>query len=106
MLDAGPWLECVVWHDGERWRAAIDSSDLYAPGDGRGLLADFVPMTDFDVERQYATLRWVPSDMAGLQQSRAVASTTCMPISSSLQCQLCWQHAQCRPCCMVSCCKV
>lgn len=59
MLDAGPWLECVVWHDGERWRAAIDSSDLYAPGDGRGLLADFTPMTDFDVERQYATLRWV-----------------------------------------------
>ena len=47
----------MVWHDGERWRAAIDSSDLYAPGDGRGLLADFAPMTDFDVERQYATLR-------------------------------------------------
>lgn len=54
---AGPWLECVVWHDGEHWRAAVDSSDLYAPSDGRGLLADFTPLTDFDVERQYATLR-------------------------------------------------
>ena len=49
-----------MWHDGERWRAAIDSSDLYAPGDGRGLLADFAPLTNFDAERQYATLRRVP----------------------------------------------
>jgi hypothetical protein len=77
MLDAGPWLECVVWHDGDCWRAAIDSSDLYAPGDGRGLLADFAPMTDFDVERQYATLRWGLSEMAVLHQSRAVASIIC-----------------------------
>ena len=71
MLDAGPWLECVVWHDGERWRAAIDSSDLHAPGDGRGLLADFMPMTDFDVERQYATLRWIPSIWLRSSQRRA-----------------------------------
>jgi hypothetical protein len=73
-----------VWHDGERWRAAIDSSDLYAPGDGRGLLADFVPMTDFDVERQYATLRWVPSDVAVLHPSRALAPTIC--VSSRAHC--------------------
>jgi len=48
----------VVWHDGQHWRAAIDSSDMYMPGDGRGLLADFSPMTDFKTERQYATFRW------------------------------------------------
>ncbi len=47
-----------MWHDGQHWRAAIDSSDMYMSGDGRGLLADFSPMTDFKTERQYATFRW------------------------------------------------
>lgn len=61
--DAGPWLECVVWHDGEHWRAAVDSSDMYAPDDGRGLLADFTPLTDFKTERQYATFRCAESEM-------------------------------------------
>ena len=46
-----------MWHDVEHWRAAIDSSDMYGPGDGRGALADFTPLTDFKTERQYATFR-------------------------------------------------
>lgn len=43
-------LDCVVWHDGERWRAALDTSDMYEPGSGKGLLADFAPMTNFKVQ--------------------------------------------------------
>ena len=27
--DLGPMLMCVVWHNGEDWTAAIDSSELY-----------------------------------------------------------------------------
>jgi hypothetical protein len=91
----------VAWHDGDTWRVALDTSDLYsnysaaarapdtastaaaaaaAGGDGgtgavaaaqqdqpqtsgasadvaqhRGLLADFTPLADFALERQYAT---------------------------------------------------
>lgn len=25
-------LDCVVWHDGEAWQAALDTSDMYEPG--------------------------------------------------------------------------
>lgn len=49
---AGPLLECVVWHDGEVWRAALDTSDLYEPESGEGALADCPPLTNFRVERQ------------------------------------------------------
>lgn len=42
-------LECVVWNDGDVWRAAIDTSDMYAPDSGSGLLADFEPLTNFKV---------------------------------------------------------
>lgn len=42
-------LDCVVWHNGEQWHAALDTSDMYAPGAGKGLLADFAPMTNFKV---------------------------------------------------------
>lgn len=41
-----------MWHDGEAWRAALDTSDLYEAGSGKGLLADFAPMTNFRAERQ------------------------------------------------------
>ena len=42
-------LSCVVWHDGEVWRAALDTSDMYEPDSGKGLLADFEPLTNFRV---------------------------------------------------------
>jgi tripeptidyl-peptidase-2 len=42
----------VVWHDGEAWRAAIDTSDLFEPGSGKGMLADFTPLTNYKAERQ------------------------------------------------------
>eukprot|EP00892_Ulva_mutabilis_P003276 jgi/Ulvmu1/131/UM001_0135.1 len=53
--DAGPQLHCVVWHDGDAWRAAIDTHELHAPDSQEGLLADFTPMTNFRAARQYAT---------------------------------------------------
>ncbi len=42
-------LSCVVWHDGEHWRAALDTSDMHEPDSGKGLLADFEPLTNFRV---------------------------------------------------------
>ncbi len=46
-------LDCVVWNDGETWRAALDTSEMYEPGSGKGALADFMPMTNFRAEREY-----------------------------------------------------
>ena len=40
---AGPVYDCVSFHDGERWRAVVDS-------DADGDLADELVLTDFDVE--------------------------------------------------------
>ncbi|KAL0038695.1 hypothetical protein WJX79_003623 [Trebouxia sp. C0005] len=53
--DAGPLLQCVVWHDGSHWRAAIDTSDMYEQGRDKGRLADFKPLTNYKTERQYGT---------------------------------------------------
>ena len=46
-------LDCVVWHDGAQWRAALDTSELHSPGSGAGALADFTPLTNFRTERQH-----------------------------------------------------
>ena len=51
----GPLLQCVVWHDGTHWRAAVDTSDMHEPGSGKGLLADFKPLTNYKAERQFGT---------------------------------------------------
>ncbi|MEL6497332.1 MAG: S8 family serine peptidase [Planctomycetota bacterium] len=46
--DAGPMYDCVVWHDGEHWRAAVDT-------DEDGDLAEELAMTNFRTERQFGT---------------------------------------------------
>ncbi|KAG2491863.1 hypothetical protein HYH03_009817 [Edaphochlamys debaryana] len=53
--DPGPLLDCVVWHDGGVWRAALDTAELHPPGSGKGLLADFQPLANYAIERQYGT---------------------------------------------------
>lgn len=57
--DTGPVLDAVVWHDGMHWRAALDTQDLKGDwesvGDQSGKLADFQPMTNYRIERQYGT---------------------------------------------------
>ncbi len=50
---AGPMLDCVVWNDGKVWRAALDTSEMYEAGSGAGALADFKPLTNFCLEREY-----------------------------------------------------
>ncbi|KAK4492767.1 hypothetical protein RD792_000087 [Penstemon davidsonii] len=50
--DKGPIIDAVVWHDGEVWRAALDTQSLEdEPGCGK--LADFVPLTNYRIERKY-----------------------------------------------------
>jgi tripeptidyl-peptidase-2 len=46
--DPGPVYDCVVFHDGKVWRAAIDT-------DEDGDLTDEKLLTDYRAERQYAT---------------------------------------------------
>ncbi|MCA9163621.1 MAG: S8 family serine peptidase, partial [Planctomycetales bacterium] len=46
--DPGPLLDCVAFHDGARWRAAIDT-------DEDGDLRDEKLLTNFRAERQYGT---------------------------------------------------
>ena len=50
---AGPMLDCVVWHDGGCWRAALDTSELHEPGSELGALAGFTPLTNYRAERQH-----------------------------------------------------
>ncbi|GLT35948.1 hypothetical protein SLA2020_103570 [Shorea laevis] len=50
--DKGPVIDAVVWHDGEVWRVALDTQSLEdEPGCGK--LADFVPLTNYRIERKY-----------------------------------------------------
>ena len=50
----GPIIDCVVWHDGNHWRAALDTSEIES-FEPKVAFADFIPMTNFKLERQYAT---------------------------------------------------
>ncbi len=47
-VDVGFVVDCVVFHDGDRWQAAIDSS-------GTGDMSCIDPMTDFRHAQQYRT---------------------------------------------------
>ncbi|CAA0825515.1 Tripeptidyl-peptidase 2 [Striga hermonthica] len=53
-LLAGPVIEAVVWHDGEVWRAALDTMSL-EDDSGCGKLAEFVPLTNYRIERMYGS---------------------------------------------------
>eukprot|EP00887_Chlorella_sp_A99_P002396 scaffold10.g2396.t1 len=53
--DLGPLVDCVVWHDGAEWLAALGTTDLHPPGSGRGELAAFEPMASFRARRQWGT---------------------------------------------------
>ncbi|MEO1584790.1 MAG: S8 family serine peptidase [Planctomycetota bacterium] len=46
--DVGPVFDCLVWHDGEHWRAAIDT-------DEDGDLAEELALTNFRTEREFGT---------------------------------------------------
>ena len=48
-------MHCVVWHDGAKFMAALDTSDMFEPGSGRGALADFEPLTDYRDCRRHGT---------------------------------------------------
>ncbi|KAK2367082.1 tripeptidyl-peptidase [Trifolium repens] len=50
--DKGPVVDAVAWHDGEVWRAALDTQSLEDDPDS-GLLANFVPLTNYRIERKF-----------------------------------------------------
>ena len=54
--DQGPLVEAVVWNDGERWVAALDTSDFHPLGSEKGCLLNFgEPMTNFRDCRRFGT---------------------------------------------------
>ena len=59
--DVGPLIDAVVWHDGNKWLAALDTSDFYdtdAEADSAaaaGALAAFAPLTNYRDCRQHGT---------------------------------------------------
>ncbi|PKA45566.1 tripeptidyl-peptidase II [Apostasia shenzhenica] len=50
--DRGPIIDVVVWNDGDFWRVAIDTQS-FEDGPENGKLADFVPLTNYRIERKY-----------------------------------------------------
>lgn len=44
--DNGPVIDAVVWHDGDVWRAALDTQDMEEES-GLGKLADCTPLTNY-----------------------------------------------------------
>lgn len=53
--DRGPVIDVVVWNDGDLWRVAVDTQN-FEIGTNQGKLADFVPLTNYRIERKYAIL--------------------------------------------------
>lgn len=47
--DPGPVFDCVVFWDGQDWRAVVDTTET-------GDLSTLTPMTDFDKERQFTRM--------------------------------------------------
>ncbi|KAJ6876302.1 tripeptidyl-peptidase 2-like isoform X2 [Populus alba x Populus x berolinensis] len=50
--DKGPVIDAVVWHDGDLWRAALDTQSVEDDSDC-GQLANFVPLTNYRIERKH-----------------------------------------------------
>jgi tripeptidyl-peptidase-2 len=44
--DNGPIIDAVVWHDGDVWRAALDTQEMDQES-GHGKLADCTPLTNY-----------------------------------------------------------
>lgn len=45
--DKGPVIDAVVWHDGDVWRAALDTQDMEEVDTNLGKLADCIPLTNY-----------------------------------------------------------
>jgi tripeptidyl-peptidase-2 len=59
--DFGPSIDCVVWHDGEQWLAAIETTQLYSffeeedVASDKGSLDAFEPLTNYRDCLRYGT---------------------------------------------------
>ncbi|XP_058082097.1 tripeptidyl-peptidase 2 [Magnolia sinica] len=51
--DRGPVIDAVVWNDGDVWRVALDTQSLEDDDSELGKLADFIPLTNYRIERKY-----------------------------------------------------
>ena len=70
---AGPLIHCVVWHDGEVWRAALDTSDFYALDH---LAALEQPSADVANGRMPAKDPTVPDGNAPVDEAHVPAEST------------------------------
>lgn len=50
--DKGPVIDVVVWNDDDVWRVAVDTQS-FEDGSEHGKLADFVPLTNYRIERKF-----------------------------------------------------